>query len=75
MAPAIFVDVDCCRDALRNEYLDQPTLRLTLPQAQRLWGIERLTCERALYELLCDGFLVRTVEGQYCRPDYTTPDD
>jgi Fic family protein len=75
MAPAIFVDVDTCRDALRNEYLDQPGLHLTLPRAQRLWGIERLTCERALYELLCEGFLVRTADGQYSRPDYTTPDD
>jgi Fic family protein len=75
MTPCICVNVDACRNALRNEFLEQPGLRLTLPQAQRLWGLERLTCERALYDLVSEGFLVRAMDGQFCRPDYSTPND
>jgi hypothetical protein len=75
MTPGIAVDVDACCAAMRREFLEQPGLRLTVLQAQRLWGIGRLLCERALYELVCEGFLAQTVDGQYCRPDYLTWDD
>jgi hypothetical protein len=68
-------DVDVCYRDMRVAFLEQPGLHLTVSQAQRLWGLGRLACERALYELVCDGFLVLTVDGQFRRPDYTTFDD
>ncbi len=37
-----------------------PGLRLTLPQAIRLWGLEERTCEAVIEELVNSKFLQRT---------------
>jgi Fic family protein len=37
-----------------------PGLKLTVPQAQRLWGLDRSTRERVIDKLAESGFLVRT---------------
>jgi hypothetical protein len=42
---------------IRSEFLEMPGLRLTLPQAQRLWGLDASTCEAALRQLLETKFL------------------
>jgi hypothetical protein len=50
------------------EYLEMPGLQLTVEQAQRLWGLDKETCERALEFLLETRFLVRTRRNLYARP-------
>ncbi len=42
---------------IREEYDDMPGLCLTLPQAQRLWGLDAGTCQRAIATLVDAGFL------------------
>ena len=54
---------------IRGEFLEMPGLRLTLAQAQRLWGLERMVCEAALDALVRDDFLRRTREGSFIRRD------
>lgn len=51
------VDADLVR-RVRAEFSEMPGLRLTFPQACRLWGVDRLTCE-ALVAALLDADIVR----------------
>lgn len=46
-----------------------PGLRLTAAQAARLWGMDIQSCEMFLSALAADGFLHRTLDGAYVRPD------
>jgi hypothetical protein len=50
-----------------SEYLEMPGMRLTCQQAQRLWGLDELTCSQSLEYLVEAGFLVRTSVGTYAR--------
>ena len=52
---------------IRGEYLEMPGLRLTRPQAQRLWGLDEQTCARLLDSLTEDRFLLRRDDGTYAR--------
>ena len=57
---------------IRGEYLEMPDLRLTCPQAQRLFGIGEHTCARLLDELVARGFLARRANGTYTRLTHGT---
>jgi hypothetical protein len=48
---------------VRAEFLEMPGLKLTVSQAQRLWGMDRRTCEALIDELTESRFLVRTRDG------------
>lgn len=48
---------------VRAEFLEMPGLKLTVPQAQRLWGVDRHTCEAVIHELTESRFLARTRDG------------
>lgn len=48
---------------VRAEFLEMPGLKLTVPQAQRLWGVDRGTCEALIAELTERRFLSRTRDG------------
>ena len=48
---------------VRGEFIEMPGLKLTLDQAQRLWRIDRATCEAVFEELTESRFLVRTRDG------------
>ncbi len=50
---------------VRAEYLEMPGLCLTLEQAQRLWSVERRTCEAILESLIEARFLHRTDRGLF----------
>ena len=50
---------------IRAEYLEMPGLCLTLAQAQRLWSLDRRTCETALNALVASRFLRRTDRGLF----------
>ena len=52
---------------IRGEYGEMPGLRVTQPQAQRLWGLDGATCRLALDSLVRAGFLRRTAAGHYLR--------
>lgn len=52
---------------IRGEYLEMPGLRLTFPQAQRLWGLERTDCKRVLDALVEAKFLCVNPDGTYAR--------
>ncbi len=52
---------------IEAEFAEMPGLSLTLPQAQRLWGIDYPTCI-AVFRVLTDrGVVRRTPRGQYIR--------
>lgn len=54
---------------IRSEFLEMPGMRLTLAQAQRLWGLDRTVCEALLGALVQARFLCRTREGAFIRQD------
>jgi hypothetical protein len=50
---------------IRAEYLEMPGLRVTARQAQRLFGLDAITCDEVLAGLLRSGFLSCTVDGMF----------
>ena len=63
-------EVAAVRDLTRRvqaEYTEMPGLSVTLPQAQRLLGIDRQTCVVVIRTLVDRRFLRRTPQGTYVR--------
>jgi hypothetical protein len=56
-------------DRVRSEFLEMPGLRLTLPQAARLWGLDLPACEAVVDALIRSAFLQRTATGAVTRVD------
>ena len=56
---------DALSQRIRAEYREMPGLCLTIEQAQRLWSIERPTCEAVFGALRSTGFLDRTTRGAF----------
>jgi hypothetical protein len=54
---------------VQGEYIEMPGLRLTLAQAQRLWGLDRNACDALLGALVDAKFLFRTRDGAFVRSD------
>ncbi len=52
---------------IRNEFNEMPGLRLTLQQAQRLWGLERDMCRAVIDRLVESSFLRWTATGTVIR--------
>ncbi len=52
---------------IQGESLEMPGLRLTTAQAQRLWNLDRPTCEDLLGRLVANRFLSRTRDGSFVR--------
>jgi len=52
---------------IRGEYMEMPGLRLTVTQAQRLWGLDRAACETVLSALVDVEFLIRNGDGAFVR--------
>jgi hypothetical protein len=50
---------------VRGEYLEMPGLSLTTAQAQRLWTLDRPTCESLLNALVDAHFLARARDGSF----------
>ena len=69
-APAIpaFTRADTALESrVRREFSEMPGLKLTLPQACRLFSVERDVCERVFDALRCRGELLN-LEGVFVRP-------
>jgi hypothetical protein len=54
---------------IRDEYDEMPGLRLTFPQARRLFGLGASDAEAILGQLVAEGFLTVSTNGQYRRAD------
>jgi hypothetical protein len=52
---------------IQGEYIEMPGLRLTMAQAQRLWGLDRAACDAVLGALVETKFLFRNRDGVYVR--------
>ena len=50
-----------------GEFEEMPSLRLTMPQAMRLWGLDRPTCEAVIETLIDAHFLERDRRGQFAK--------
>ena len=56
---------------IQGEFLEMPGLRLTQPQACRLWGLDRELCVQLLARLVDARFLMRTRDGSFVQLDRT----
>ena len=56
---------DALLNRIRGEFLEMPGLRLTCEQAQRLYGLDRAVCQRALDWLVDARFLCVTANQMY----------
>ena len=54
---------------IQGEYVEMPGLRLTPAQAQRLWGLDRPTCDALLNALVQANFLLQARDGSFIRTD------
>ncbi len=54
-------------ERIRGEFLEMPGLRLTVAQAQRLCGIDRVVCQGVLDALVDANFLCIRADGTYTR--------
>jgi hypothetical protein len=54
---------------IRAEHLETPGLSLTKQQVERLWGLDPVTSEAILAELVDVNFLRRTRHDSYVRAD------
>jgi hypothetical protein len=58
---------------VQGEFLEMPGLRLSEPQARRLWGLEAEHCAALLGALVDAKFLFRTRDGAFIRVEGATP--
>ena len=56
---------DALVERISGEFHEMPCLRLTLPQAQRLFGLRADVCQRVLSGLVRDGTLTRDIDQRY----------
>jgi hypothetical protein len=54
-------------ERIRGEYLEMPGLQLTLPQAQKLWGLDAKDCRHVIDALVEASFLRWTPSGTLVR--------
>jgi hypothetical protein len=58
---------------VQGEFMEMPGLRLTEPQARRLWGLDEASCGALLGILVEAKFLFRTTSGAFMRVEHATP--
>ena len=52
---------------IEGEFLDAPELKLTVPEAQRRFGVDEITCEAVLDALVDAAVLFKTRDRVYGR--------
>ena len=55
--------IDTAVRRARSDFLEMPGLRLTLPQAARLWAYDAVFCGEVLAMLVETRFLIRSRDG------------
>lgn len=58
---------------VRGEYREMPGLSLTIPQAQRLWGLEHSTCQTLFERLVEARFVRKTRHDRFVLCDASSP--
>ena len=58
---------------VQGEFLEMPGLRLTEPQARRLWGLDAASCDALLGALVEAKFLFKTRDGAFMRVEHAAP--
>lgn len=58
---------------VQGEFLEMPGLRLTEPQARRLWGLDAASCAALLGALVDSKFLFKTRDGAFMRVEHSLP--
>jgi hypothetical protein len=58
---------------VQGEFLEMPGLRLTEPQARRLWGLDPVWCDAVLNALVDAKFLFRTRNGSFMQFEHASP--
>ena len=58
---------------VQGEFLEMPGLRLTEPQARRLWGLDAVSCDALLGALIEAKFLFKTRDGAFMRVEHAAP--
>ena len=71
--PELFQSTEEMLRRVQGEYLEMPGLRLTEPQARRLWGLDAASCDALLGALVDAKFLFRTRDGAFMRLDQAAP--
>jgi hypothetical protein len=61
------MDIRAWLALIQAEYRESPGLSLTKAQAQRLWGLDAVTCEALMAALEETKFLRRTEANRYIR--------
>ena len=67
------VSIDDVLRRVKGEFLEMPGLRLTEPQARRLWGLDAASCGALLRTLVETKFLFCTRDGAFMRVEYVAP--
>ncbi len=62
------MELDAVVRRVRGEFAEMPGLRLTLPQAMRLWGLDKDACQQVIDVLVGSAFLQGTVETRSLAP-------
>jgi len=65
--------IDEVLQRIQGEFVEMPGLCRTAAQAQRLWGLERDTCDALLGALVDAKFLSQTRDGAFVRLEGATP--
>ena len=73
MAPEQNRAVDDVLRRVQGEFIEMPGLRLTEPQARRLWGLDPVSCDALLGALVEAKFLFKTRDGAFMRVEHATP--
>lgn len=50
---------------IREEFEETPSLRITVSEGSRFWGLDETTCGQVLTRLFAMGFLARGVDERY----------
>lgn len=64
MSPMLFPVDETLVQRVRAEFREIPGLRLTVAQAQRLWALDRATCEAVLSRLTETRVLTQGSDGR-----------
>ena len=65
--------IDEVLQRIQAEFVEMPGLRLTAPQAQRLWGLQSDVCDALLAALVDAKFLSQTRDGAFVRTEGARP--
>ena len=65
--PAGSPEMRMALQCIQAQYREMPGLRLTVPQAQRLFGLDAVIVEALFSALVDTHFLFRATDGKYAR--------